>query len=421
MPFAAAHKTLVHLADGRELIYFDAQAGTGRAACPDTRPPDPRPRSGESRFDPLLGEWVAIAANRQVRPYHPGPDVCPLCPSTSARHTEIPAPDYEVAVFENRFPSLSGLPESPDELIGPLPHRLRRGGGRCEVVAFTSDHDATFASLGEARVQLILAAWTDRTANLFALPGIQQVYVFENAGAEIGVTINHPHSQIYAFPYLTPKMSRVVQRGRAHAARSGGNLHDDVLATELGAGRVVLQNAEWVAFVPFAARWPYEAHLYPRRRVPDFTALDDAQRAAFPAAYLDLLRRFQRLFGADAPPVPYIAAWYQAPPAEPRAVALHVEVFTVRRAPGRLTYLAGTESGMGAFMQDIAPERAAERLRAAAAGPVPVEDLAQLPGRRVVAQRRVPLAHPGHRRALVRLRRPRRPVRQRAWATTSGR
>jgi UDPglucose--hexose-1-phosphate uridylyltransferase len=425
MPFAAAHKTLVHLADGRELIYFDAEAGpdAARAAYPDTRPLDARPGSGESRFDPLLGEWAAIAANRQVRPYHPGPDVCPFCPSTSARHTEIPAPDYEVAVFENRFPSLSGSPEPPDELIGPLPHRLRRGGGRCEVVAFTSDHDATFASLGEDRVQLVLAAWTDRTANLFALPGIQQVYVFENAGPEIGVTINHPHGQIYAFPYLTPKMSRVVQRGRAHAARTGGNLHDDVLAAELAGGRVVLQNAEWVAFVPFAARWPYEAHLYPRRRVPDFTGLDDAQRAAFPAAYLDLLRMFQRLFGADAPPVPYIAAWYQAPSAEPRAVALHVEVFTVRRgsSPGRLTYLAGTESGMGAFMQDIAPERAADRLRAAAAGPVPAGDLGQLPGRRVVAQRRVPLAHPGHRRALVRLRRPGQPVGQRTWATTSGR
>lgn len=289
MPFAAAHKTLVHLADGRELIYFDAEAGPdpgARAAYPDTRPLDPRPGSGESRFDPLLGEWVAVAANRQVRPYHPGPDVCPFCPSTATRHTEIPAPDYEVAVFENRFPSLSSPPEPPDELIGPLPHRLRRGGGRCEVVAFTSDHDATFASLGEDRVQLILAAWTDRTANLFGLPGVQQVYVFENAGAEIGVTITHPHGQIYAFPYLTPKMSRVVQRGQAHAARTGGNLHDDVLAAELAGGRVVLQNAEWVAFVPFAARWPYEAHLYPRRRVPDFTGLDDAQRAAFPAAYL---------------------------------------------------------------------------------------------------------------------------------------
>jgi UDPglucose--hexose-1-phosphate uridylyltransferase len=423
MPVAVAHKTLVHLADGRELIYFDAEAGAGRGVYPDIRPLDPRPGSGESRFDPLLGEWVAVAAGRQVRPYHPGPDVCPLCPSTATRHTEIPAPDYEVAVFENRFPSLSGLPEPPDELIGPLPHRLRRGGGRCEVVAFTADHDATFASLREDRVQLILAAWTDRTANLAALPGIQQVYVFENAGAEIGVTISHPHGQIYAFPYLTPKMSRVVQRGRAHAARSGGNLHDDVLAAELVGGRVVLENAEWVAFVPFAARWPYEAHLYPKRRVPDFTALDDAQRDAFPAAYLDLLRRFQRLFGADAPPVPYIAAWYQAPSAEPRAVALHVEVFTVRRAPGRLKYLAGTESGMGAFMQDIAPERAADRLRAAAAGPVPVEDLAQLPGRRVVAQRRVPLAHLRHRRAFIRLRGPRWPVRQgsRPRAAASGR
>jgi len=363
MPLTAAHKSVIRLADGRELIYFDSKEGQDRGAYPDTRPLDPRPAPGESRFDPLLGEWVTVAGHRQVRPYHPGPDVCPLCPSTATRHSEIPAPDYEVAVFENRFPSLSGPPE-PEELIGPLPRRLRRGGGRCEVIAFTSDHDATFASLGEDRVGLILAAWTDRTASLFALPGVEQVYVFENAGAEIGVTLSHPHGQIYAFPYLAPKMARVVERLAAHLEHTSRNLYDDVLAAELAGGRIVLENAEWVAFVPFAARWPYEAHLYPRRRVPDFTALDDAQRAAFPGAYLDLLRRFQRLFGADAPPVPYIAAWYQAPAGPPRDVALHTEVFTVRRAPGRLKYLAGTESGMGAFMNDIAPEQAAARLRA---------------------------------------------------------
>ena len=405
MPAAAVYKSVVHLADGRELIYFDADDARDRAAYPDTRPLGPRPGTGESRFDPLLGEWVAVAGNRQVRPFQPGPDVCPLCPSTATRHTEIPAPDYEVAVFENRFPSLSGPPEPPDELIGPLPYRLRRGGGRCEVVAFTSDHDATFASLSVDRVRLILEAWTDRTANLFALPGVEQVYVFENAGAEIGVTLSHPHGQIYAFPYLAPKMGRVVERGQAHFARTGRNLHDDVLAAELAGGRVVLRNAEWAAFVPFAARWPYEAHLYPLRRVPDFTALDDAQRAAFPEAYLDLLRRFQRLFGPDGPPVPYIAAWYQAPAAAPRAVALHVEVFTVRRAPDKLKYLAGTESGMGAFMQDIAPEQAAERLRA-------VAELPRLPGRGVVAQRRVPLAHLGLRFPVVGLRLPGRPGRR---------
>jgi UDPglucose--hexose-1-phosphate uridylyltransferase len=272
-------------------------------------------------------------------------------------------------VFENRFPSLAGPPAPGDELTGPLPHRLRGGGGRCEVVCFTADHDATFASLEEARVLLILEAWTDRTASLLALPGIEQVYVFENCGAEIGVTISHPHGQIYAFPYLTPKMSRVVEHTAEYLARTGRTLHDDVLAAELAGGRVVLENAEWAAFVPFAARWPYEAHLYPKRRVPDFTALDDAQRATFPGAYLNLLRRFGRLFGADAPPVPYVAAWHQAPvgaPGERPEVALHAEVFTIRRAPGKLKYLAGTESGMGAFMNDIPPELAAARLRAAA-------------------------------------------------------
>jgi UDPglucose--hexose-1-phosphate uridylyltransferase len=268
-----------------------------------------------------------------------------------------------VAVFENRFPSLAGPPVASDTLVGPLPHQLRKGGGRCEVVCFTADHDATFASLAADRVSLILQAWTDRTACLSRMPGIEQVYVFENCGSEIGVTINHPHGQIYAFPYLTPKMDRIVARAAEHLARTGRNLHDDVLAAELASERVISENAEWAAFVPFAARWPYEAHLYPKRRAGDFTGLDDAQRAAFPEAYSGLLRRFQRLFGPDASPVPYIAAWHQAPPGT--GVALHAEVFTIRRAPDKLKYLAGTESGMGAFMNDIPPERAADRLREA--------------------------------------------------------
>ncbi len=371
MPYQTARKTITHLADGRELIYFDSAAASGRdrAAYPDTRPLGSGPEPGESRLDPLLGEWVTVAGNRQERPYHPGPDVCPLCPSTPRRRTEIPAPDYEVVVFENRFPSLAGggLP-ARDSLVGPLPHLLRSGGGRCEVVSFTDDHNATFAALDDARVLLILEAWIDRTATLSTLPGIEQVYVFENCGAEIGVTINHPHGQIYAFPYLTPKMRSVVERSADYLARTGENLHEAVLAAELASGRVVFEDAEWAAFVPFAARWPYEAHLYPKRRVPDFTALDDAQRAAFPAAYLDLLRRFVRLF-PGLPPA-YIAAWHQAPPGPPGerpGVALHAEVFTVRRAPDKLKYLAGTESGMGAFMDDIPPEVAAERLRAATA------------------------------------------------------
>lgn len=160
MPCQTVRKSVLRLADGRELIYFDSQDGADRAAYPDTRSLGRGPEPGESRFDPLLGEWVTVAGHRQERPYHPGVDVCPLCPSTGTRRIEIPAPDYEVAVFENRFPFLAGGPAGRDSLAGPVPHRFRSGGGRCEVVCFTADHDATFAALDEARVLLVLEAWT---------------------------------------------------------------------------------------------------------------------------------------------------------------------------------------------------------------------------------------------------------------------
>jgi UDPglucose--hexose-1-phosphate uridylyltransferase len=356
-------KTVTQLADGRELIYYDAGDDAARASYVDERPLEPVHTSSETRLDPVQGEWIAIAAHRQGRPYLPPNNSCPLCPSTPEWHSEIPAPDYEIVVFENRFPSLSGIPAADDTLVGPLPHRAHQGGGRCEVVCFTSDHNATFAQLDEARVLQVLEAWTDRTAELSALPGIQQIYCFENRGTEIGVTLSHPHGQIYAFPYLPPKTARAVESAKAHRARTGRNLFDDVLAAERADSRVVLENAEWTAFVPFAARWPYEVHLYPNRRVADFTRLDDAQRAAFPSVYRELLGRFDRLFTERTAPTPYIAAWHQAPAGAKAELALHLELFTVLRTADKLKYLAGTESGMGAFMNDVSPERAAERMR----------------------------------------------------------
>ncbi|MFD3946241.1 galactose-1-phosphate uridylyltransferase [Streptomyces sp. NPDC058579] len=340
-------KTVTTLADGRELIYYDARDDAVRDAV-DVRPLDPVSSASEIRYDALLGDSVAVASHRQGRTYHPPVDACPLCPSREGRPTEIPAPEYEVAVFENRFPSLSGE------------------NGRCEVVCFTSDHEASFADLTPERAALVLEAWTDRTAELAALPGVEQVYCFENRGAEIGVTLGHPHGQIYAFPYVTPRTDLMRRRAAEHRTRTGRNLFDDVVARERADGaRVVLENEDWIAFVPYAAHWPYEVHLHPTRRVPDLTALDEAARTAFPQTYLELLRRFDRIFGPGEPPTPYIAAWHQAPvnDADRAEFGLHLELFTVRRAPGRLKYLAGTESGMGAFMNDVPPETAAARLR----------------------------------------------------------
>ncbi|WP_030245767.1 galactose-1-phosphate uridylyltransferase [Streptomyces sp. NRRL S-350] len=364
------HKTATKLADGRELVYYDQESGTTRNA-PDERPLEPAASLSETRLDPVLGEWVTVAAHRQQRTYHPPAGECPLCPSRDGRLSEIPAADYEVVVFENRFPSLaldSASHVAPQD--GPL-HTLRPGTGRCEVVCFAPDHDASFADLDEAKARLVLDAWSDRTAELSALPEVRQVYCFENRGEEIGVTLSHPHGQIYAFPFVPSRTARMIASAAAHRTRTGRNLFEDLLATERATPeRLVLQGEHWTAFVPFAARWPYEVHLYPHRRVPDLTALNEAERAEFPGLYLDLLRRFDRLFPAPAGSAPnrtpYISAWHQAPKDGGEELALHLELFTIRRAPGKLKYLAGVESGLDAFVTDVSPESAAARLRDAA-------------------------------------------------------
>ncbi|MBW5422768.1 galactose-1-phosphate uridylyltransferase [Streptomyces sp. BG9H] len=346
-------KTSTRLADGRELIYYDARDDAAREAV-DRRPLAPVSTSSEIRRDPLLGDSVAIASHRQGRTYHPPADECPLCPSAGDRLSEIPDSSYDVVVFENRFPSLAG------------------DAGRCEVVCFTSDHASSFADLAPAQARLVLDAWTDRTAELSQLDSVTQVFCFENRGAEIGVTLGHPHGQIYAYPFVTPRTELMLRSLAAFKEASGGhNLFDDILAKERAGERVVLEGEHWVAFVPYAAHWPYEVHLYPKRRVPDLLGLDEAARAEFPHVYLELLRRFDRVFGAGQPPTPYIAAWHQAPFADLKEhhginrddFALHLELFTIRRTSGKLKFLAGSESGMSVFINDVPPEAAAERLR----------------------------------------------------------
>jgi UDPglucose--hexose-1-phosphate uridylyltransferase len=347
-------KASARLADGREIVYFDEAPGLDRVLARDTRPLPPRPPAPPGpvgspeqgiRWDPLAGEWVVIAAARQDRTFLPPADQCPLDPSAPGRLTEIPAASYDVVVFENRFPS------------------LREPLGRCEVVCFTSDHNASFAQLSPRRARTVLEAWVDRTEVLGALPETRQVYCFENRGEEIGVTLHHPHGQIYAFPFVAPRLSRMVEQALRY---EGGNLFDDLVAASLESGaRIVARNEHWVAFVPEAARWPYEVRIFPVVRVPDLPALGEAAREAFGPLYLDVLRRFDGLF---AGPVPYIAAWHQAPvrdAAARSAFAVHLQVLSIRRAPGKLKYLAGTESGMGVWINDIVPEEAALRLREA--------------------------------------------------------
>jgi UDPglucose--hexose-1-phosphate uridylyltransferase len=378
----AATKTSVRLADGRTLVYYDETPGADRSA-PDRRELPVTQTTSEIRHDVLVDQWVVIAGHRQTRTHLPPAAECPLCPSRPGQPTEIPAADYDVVVFENRFPSsTSAGAEGTSGTAGAEGtsgtagaegtaggagvdtelFQRRPGAGRCEVVCFTSDHTMSFSHLPPQRVSTVLEAWTDRTHELSLLPSVEQVFVFENRGEEIGVTLSHPHGQIYGYPFVPPRTARMLNTARRHRAQHGGCIFCAVVAAERAADvRVVARTSRWTAFVPHAARWPFEVHLYPHRHVPDLTGLDDTERAEFAELYLDVLRRFDGIFGTQ---MPYIAGWQQAPVRVDRHLGhVFLQVFSIRRAPSKLKYLAGSESAMGVFINDIAPERAAQMLR----------------------------------------------------------
>ncbi|GIM92774.1 galactose-1-phosphate uridylyltransferase [Paractinoplanes toevensis] len=352
----------IRLSDGRELIYFNESPAPDRAKYPDKRELPTPPPASQLRYDPLVDEWVAVAAHRQTRTFLPPSDACPLCPSTPAFSSEIPAPNYDVVVFENQFPSFSDRikPDEITSLTDLVP--VRPGIGRCEVVCFTSDHNSSFGALTPERVRTVVDALADRTSEMSEIPGVAQVFPFENRGVEIGVTLHHPHGQIYAYPTVPPRTQAMLGAAARYRARTGGDLYADTLAAEQKAEvRIVAANEHWTAYVPAAARWPYEVQIAPHRKVADIPALSDAERDAFGPIYLDILRRFDGLFGK---PMPYISAWHQAVVGEGRDLGyLHLQLFSIRRAADKLKYLAGSESAMGAFVNDVVPEKAAETLR----------------------------------------------------------
>jgi UDPglucose--hexose-1-phosphate uridylyltransferase len=363
------------LADGRELIYYDDADTTLRPdRAPDLRELGPRPPTAEMRADPLTGEWVAVAAARQNRVVMPPAGLDPLAPQSPGNPSEIPS-EYDVAVFENRSPAFGpGLPGrgSPEQAltqfggVGLGSVGLGRGVpafGRCEVVCFSPAREGGFSSVSRSRARTVIEAWADRTAVLSSLPGIEQVYIFENRGAEIGVTLQHPHGQIYGYPYITPRTRQLL----AQLDGYGPALFADILKYEMAgaAPRVLLAGVHWTAFVPFAARWPIEAHLLPNEHVADFAAASAAQRDELSVLYLRLLRGLDALYGD---PTPYIAAWHQAPVRSHRDSArLHLRLMSPRRGADKLKYQAGSESGMGAWIGDIPAEAQAELLRAAIA------------------------------------------------------
>jgi UDPglucose--hexose-1-phosphate uridylyltransferase len=345
------------LADGRDIIYYDAVPGHPRDAR-DRRDLKDAPTHTELRHDPLLDQWVVVAGHRQARTFLPPSSECPLCPTRGDHLTEVPESEYDVAVFENRFPSLTqtSIADNAND------DDARPGFGRCEVVCFTSAHGSPLAKVSVERIALVLEAWIDRDRDLSAIPGVEYVFIFENRGIEIGVTLSHPHGQIYAYPFVPPRDEKIRSSARAHRELTGRNLFDDVISQELQSGeRIVYDGEHWTAFVPRAARWPFEVQMFPKRGISRMPDLSSPEKLEFATMYLSILQALDSVLGVE---MPYIAAWHQAPVhAEDADSRLFLEVFSLRRAAGKLKYLAGSESAAGVWVNDISPEDAAQALR----------------------------------------------------------
>lgn len=344
------------LFDGRDLFYFDDQhSKLSSTRKSDLRAAADRPATADLRFDALTGEWITIASHRQQRVVLPPAHSCPLCPTTEQNLSELPD-NFDVAVFENKGPAFgpaAGFIEEPTQPLG----FATRSFGRCEVVVFSSVHEGSLANMPVERLRTVVGAWMNRTKELIAIDGIVQVFPFENRGEEIGVTLHHPHGQIYAYPFIAPRTQKLIEQVKLH----GPSFFEELLKFEGKGERVVLESEHFLAYVPFAARWPVEIHALPKRHIQDLSQLSDAEAADLADFYKRLL---QGLDGLYSTPTPYIAAWHQAPKVENRDwLRLMLQITSPRRGEDKLKFLAGSESAMGAFVGDIAPEETAARLR----------------------------------------------------------
>jgi UDPglucose--hexose-1-phosphate uridylyltransferase len=347
--------------DGRPLTLYAARPLPAGIEAPSPFP-EPLYAAPHLRWHPLRGEWVTYAAYRQGRTFLPPPEYNPLAVTRDAAHpTELPDAEWDVAVFENRFPSLvqeAGHTPPPALMVPTAP-----ANGQCEVVVFTRDPATPLGALPLAQIELLFEVLADRTARLERRGDVRYVLPFENRGAEVGVTLHHPHGQIYGYPVVPPVPARMHQQFEAHYRDTGRGLLGDLIADELVDGRRMLYAGEHaVAYVPVCARYPYEVWVAPIAPVPGFAQLNAVQRAGLARALKTVLLKFDGLWGR---PFPYLMAWYQAPldgTAHPEW-HLHAEFYPPYRTPDKLKYLAGTEIGAGFFAMDALPEDKALELQ----------------------------------------------------------
>ncbi len=307
----------------------------------------------ELRWNPTVREWVSTASHRQDRPQMPA-DWCPFCPGSG----RVPE-KYDVHIYPNDFPAFSVPPAKP-AIEGDDFYRVAPSVGACDVVLYHPDHTKSLAQLSIEHLTKLVRLWRKRFGELKRTAGIRYVLIFENKGAVIGVTMPHPHGQIYAFPFIPPRLERELETAKDFKRAKKRCLYCDILKKERRAKlRVVSENAAFTAFIPFYARWPYEVHIFSRRHLQTLEDFRPAEERALAEMLKWVTLKYDNLYGFS---FPYMMLLHQAPvEGKHPHYHFHIEFYPPHRSKEKLKYLASVETGSGSFLNDsLAEEKAAE-------------------------------------------------------------
>ncbi|HHW19455.1 MAG TPA: galactose-1-phosphate uridylyltransferase [Firmicutes bacterium] len=320
----------------------------------------------ELRWNPLLGTWTIVAPNRQDRPTVTDRG-CPFCPGSG----KVPS-QYTVLSYDNDFPALSlEVPEEGglEPQVEAGPYRSVPGYGKCEVILYSSDHEKALWELSPAHLESLVDLWCERCAELSKDPRIKYVFVFENRGPEVGVTIHHPHGQIYAYSFVPLKLQTELENCKRYFDGQGICLLCHMNQTEEQSGmRMIAQNQDFLAYLPYFTDYPYGVFIVPRRHIRDLPSLTRGERANLAQILKEISGAFDTLFDRV---FPYMMCVHQVPVNSPEFDGaenyyhLHIEFYPPLRAKNRIKYYASSEMGAWAACNPLFVEETALKLREA--------------------------------------------------------
>ena len=314
----------------------------------------------ELRYHPLIDDWVMIASHRQARPQMPK-DWCPFCPGSG----KVPE-HYDVLEYDNDFPALSQTPPPMDDVANDF-FQARPAYGKCEVILYSPNHTANLYDLTDDHVKKLVDLWCERFEVLSKDPKIQYVFIFENRGDAVGVTMPHPHGQIYGYSWMPKKLELEIKSSQKYHQEHGNCLFCDLLKQELEfQKRIIFQNEYFTVFLPYFSEYPYGVYIFSNAHKQTITQFTQEERFALGQTVKQVSGMYDQLFGYR---FPYMMCMHNAPVNQKEDLSpvyhFHVEYFPPMRAADKQKFNASSETGAWAHCNPTAPEEKAEELRAA--------------------------------------------------------